>query len=378
MGLSFLATTIEGMEDVAAGELELLGASITQVGRGKLFFQGSERLIYRVNLRSRCIHKLILVLGRGEASSLSEIYDLCKSIEYSKVMGVHQSFAVRTTRVGRHEYTSIDISSVIGKAVIDYFNSLKRARPKVNLKNPDVEIDAYVKGYEVIVGVNTTGDSLHKRNYRVYDHPAAVKSTLASCMIRMSGWQGEGFLDPMCGGGTIPVEAALAARRIPPGFFRKRMAFTNLLLYDPNVHGEELEMALEESNKALFGIYGFDISPKHIKGALLNAASAGVEDTVEFAVRDSTNDESYRGLEAKYIVVNPPYGIRQYRQKALKDLYTRFLRAVSLRLSGSILVLATGAPEVLEEALNRIGYNMVVSREIKHGNLPVKIYRVTL
>lgn len=378
MSLEFMITTTEGFEDIAAREIEELGGYDIEIKNARVFFRGGIDLIYRVNIRSRCTHKLILVLGRGQAFDLNEVYRFAKSIDYFEVMKLSQSFAVRTTRVGEHDYTSIDVSASVGQAIVDSFKEVKGARPRVDLKNPDVEIDVYVKGSEIVIGVNTTGESLHKRNYRIYDHPAALKTTLAASMLKFSGWNGDGLLDPMCGGGTIAIEAALMARRFPPGFFRKRMAFTKLIFYDPKAHREELEKALEEASRDHFNIYGFDISPKHIKGALLNALSAGVDDTIKFAVKDSTKEETYDDLNVKFIVVNPPYGIRQSRPGALKDLYTKFLKAISQKLGGTILTAITGHPKIFEAALGKVGHDVLDSRSVMHGNLPTKVYKIKL
>jgi tRNA (guanine6-N2)-methyltransferase len=376
MGFKFMATTIEGLEDLMAKEVEELGGRVDEVKHARVFFEGQMDLMYRVNIRSRCLHKLMLVLGRGRARCLNEIYQLAKSIDYSEVMRLDQSFAVRTTRVGEHEYTSIDVSAVVGQAIVDGFTETKGARPCVDLKNPDVEIGVYVKDDEVVIGVNTTGESLHKRNYRVYDHPAALKTTLAAGMLMLSDWRGEGLLDPMCGGGTIIIEAALMARRFPPGFFRKSLAFTKLVLYDPKAHREEIERALEEANRENYEIYGFDVSPKHVAGARLNASSAGVHDTISLDVRDATKRETYKGLDVKHVVMNPPYGIRQSRPKAIKDLYAKFLRALSDELSGVTLTIITGFSRAFEGALEGVGHDVLDARDVKHGDLPARVYKI--
>lgn len=375
-GFRFMATTVEGLEDVAAKEVEGLGGRIAEVGSARVFFDGPLGLMYRVNIRARCVHKLLLVLGRGCARGLDEIYRFAKSIDYFEVMSLDQSFAVRTTRVGEHGYTSVEVSAAVGQAIVDSFKESRGSRPRVNLREPDVEVGVYVKDDDVVVGVNTTGESLHRRNYRVYDHPAALKTTLAAGMLMLSGWREEGLLDPMCGGGTIAIEAALMARRFPPGFFRRRLAFTKLALYDPRAHGEELERALEEANKGSYEIYGFDVSPKHVAGARLNASSAGVEDTISFDVRDATRRETYEGLDVRHVVVNPPYGVRQGRPKVLKDLYARFLKSVSDELSGVTLTAIVSSWRTFEGALEGIDYDLLSVRSVKHGDLPAKIYKV--
>ncbi len=370
-----MATTVEGLEDVAAREVEMLGGRVNEVRPARVFFEGQIDLMYRVNIRARCVHKLMLVLGRGEARGLDEIYKLAKSIDYFEVLRLDQSFAVRTTRVGEHEYTSVDVSAVVGQAIVDSFVEAKGARPRVNLKNPDVEVGVYVRDDEVVIGVNTTGESLHKRNYRVYDHPAALKTTLAAGMLMISGWRGEGLLDPMCGGGTIVIEAALMARGFPPGFFRKDLAFTRLALHDPKAHREELERALEGANREVYEVYGFDVSPKHVAGARLNALSAGVHDTISFDVRDATKRDTYRGLDVRHVVVNPPYGIRQSRPKAVRELYAKLLRVLSDELSGTTLTIIVGPWRAFEGALEGSDCDVLEVRDVRHGDLPAKVYK---
>ena len=124
MLLRFMATTVKGMEDIAAKEIEELGGTHTQIRSERVFFNGDLDLMYRVNIMSRCVHKLILVLLDDKASSLQEIYSIAKNADYASIMRIDQTFAVRTTRVGRHDYTSIDISAAVGQAVVDYFLSL--------------------------------------------------------------------------------------------------------------------------------------------------------------------------------------------------------------------------------------------------------------
>ena len=374
--LKFMATTVKGMEDVASRELRSIGGVHVKQLSERVLFHGGLELVYEVNLNSRTIHKLTLILGEGEAEGLDEIYRFARGLDYEGYIGLDQSFAIRTTRVGRHSYTSIEISSVVGKAVVDFFMELKGSRPRVDLRNPDVEVSVYVRNREVSIGINTTGESLHRRNYRVYDHPAALRTTLASCMLLWSGWRFEGLLDPMCGGATIPIEAALMARRFPPGFFRRSFAFKKLRIHDEELYREVLEDSLERSNRLHYEILGFDVSPKHLHGAQLNTASAGVDDTIKLLMKDSTKPDSYRGLDVKYAVVNPPYGIREYRLKALKKLYQGFLRALSEALAGVKLVLITGSPAIFEEAASNVECSIRSVRSVRHGDLLAKVYMV--
>ncbi len=368
--MKFMATTIKGLEDITGKEIEELGGCFIRLGSERVFFEGNIELIYRLNLKCRCLHKLILLLIEGKATSLKEIYNLAKSIDYNFLK--NKKFAVRTTRVGSHEYNSSQISATIGQAILDSFNIEK---PKVDLENPDIEIFTYVKDDEVNIGINTTGESMHKRNYRLYDHPAALKTTIACGMIKISNWKfNEVFLDPMCGGGTIPIEAALMARNIPPGIFRRDFAFKRLLFFDEYLYKNELEKAIKESNNEFFNIYAFDISKKHIEGAILNSKSANVYDTINFSIRDATKKESYKGIDIKYIVLNPPYGIRQSRIKAIEKLYREFFSVIKDLFSGITIVLITSTYKIIE----KLDINYIEVRNVKHGDLPTKIYKIKI
>lgn len=206
---SFIATTNQGLEDIVAEEINESFQIKAYPGIGLVKFEGEFDLIYKVNLKCRTIHKLILLLHETKFKDLNDLYKEVKSIDFSEYIKRDHSFAVRTERIGLHNFTSIDASAIIGKAIIDSYKEIKGIRLKVNLDNPDIEFYCRIKHNEFLIGINTTGESLHKRGYRVYNHPASLKTTLACSMIKISEWKGrEILLDPMCGGGTIPIETA--------------------------------------------------------------------------------------------------------------------------------------------------------------------------
>lgn len=218
-----MATTISGLEDVASEEISKLLNTPVCPDKGRVFFETNLEGIYVANLLSRCLHRLFILLHSGVAQGLKDIYNQVKSLPFTEYIAPNQSFAIRAQRSGEHDFTSLDIASIAGKAVIDGYLEERGVRLRVDLNQPDVEIYVLLRDGELLVGINTTGESLHKRGYRVYDHPAAIKTTLASGMILLSGWKPEEvFLDPMCGGATIPIEAALMARRVPNNAFGRK------------------------------------------------------------------------------------------------------------------------------------------------------------
>ena len=202
--MEFFATTTPGIEDLACREVEklILGKAFLDVA--KVFFQAEIKSVYLLNLKASMLNKIFIMLCRGKFAQLRDLYSLARHVDYGWIIDKSQSFAVRSERIGTHNFTSMDVSRVIGQAVIDSYQEAYKVRLKVNLDNPDVEIYALVRNDEFVLGVNTTGRSLHKRGYRVYDHPAALKPTIASAMLEIAGWPpGEGLIDPMCGGATI-------------------------------------------------------------------------------------------------------------------------------------------------------------------------------
>jgi tRNA (guanine6-N2)-methyltransferase len=367
-----------GVEDVAAGEIAEITGSPVAVDVGKVFFKAPLREMYRVNYLARTINRLYLLLYRGEFKDLDDIYRASKSIDYSEVISPNMSFAVRCERIGSHSFTSIDVARVVGQAVIDSYMERKGVRLKVNLDNPDVEISVFVRFNELLIGVNTTGTSLHRRKYRVFSHKAALKTTLAASMLRIGGYRGQALLDPLCGGATIPIEAAHMARRIPISMFRDEYNFKKLPIYDPEEDREVLEELMSRVSWDRYEITCIDISPKSIEGAKLNAESAKVVDTIRFILGDSTRYETYRDVKADLIVTNPPYGMRSHRLKVIEPFYVSVLKTLSDLYRGVKLVLITAATRQFESAAQRVGVKVESSRRVMHGGLHAKIYEVAL
>lgn len=376
MMYNFYATTNIGLEDISAYEIgKVLGRNV-KPGHGIIEFKGSLEDIVKVNLSGRTIHKLILLLEKSHFYTLNDIYNIAKNLDYTWCISKDQTFAVRTERIGKHNFTSIDVSSIVGKAIIDSYMSAKRIRLKVNLSNPDVEIFCRVRFNEFYIGVNTTGESMHKRNYRVYNHPAALRTTIAASMILMSNWRRDKILmDPMCGGGTIPIEAALMARNMPPGIFRRHYSFYKLKFMNDIPIKTIINELQSNLNNNIYPIYAGDISNKHIEGAKRNAKSADVLDTIKFMICDAMKLEEY-GIAPDFVIVNPPYGLRLSRYEYVdKRLYPNFLKALKKVASGGVLVIISNRYKRLSELFKELGYEILEEKFVMHGNLPGKIFK---
>ena len=374
----FFATTVQGLEDVAAREISsLVQASGIQpeAGRGRVFFKAPLEAMYELNLRARALHKVFLLLLRERFEGLSGIYRAAKSLDYTSIIAPEQSFAVRAERVGEHDFTSMDVAAQVGQAVIDSYLASRGIRLKVNLDEPDVEIYAFVRDDELLIGVNTSGPSLHKRGYRVFKHPAALRTSVAAAMLYLAGWDGRGaLLDPMCGGGTIPIEGALMARRIPPGAFRgEAFAFLKLPMVDPEEFRRRRERALAEATGEVFSITGMDKLSAVLEGALRNAHSAGVADTIRFKPGDATRLQDYLDEVPTHVVVNPPYGVRM-KPRGLRRLYRGFLSSLAQVAPGCRLVLITAAKGTFRWAAEATGISVLEEKPIIHGELRASIF----
>jgi tRNA (guanine6-N2)-methyltransferase len=274
------------------------------------------------------------VLGRFKrVYSLKDVYDAASSLEYDFIRS-DQTFAVRSERHGIHEFTSIDIAATVGQSVIDSYKSRKGLRLRVNLDNPDVVIAADLIYDELFVSIDTTGQSLHIREWRRYNHPGALKPSLSYALVLMSGWRADRLLDPFTGGATIPIEAALRWMN-KPVHENKNYQYRKLSLYDPAEEKKEMEDHPDPISEPVVAgsIKGIEISPKHIRGALKNVREAGAERVVSLELADSTRwvpNQKY-----PYLVTNPPYGIRSGRKKYVVRLYERFARHARKLLEGN-------------------------------------------
>lgn len=375
----FFATTNRGLEDVAVRELKELGVE-AQAGVGRVFFQAELKDAIRLNLSSRTLHRVVLTLLKSEVGSLDDIYREARSVDFTGLIGRGQSFAVRAERAGRHDFTSLDVAAKVGQAIVDSYREACGHRLRVDLKRPDVIVRCLLKDKELTLGIDLTGDSLHIRKYRVYDHPAALKTTIAASMLILSGWRGaEVLLDPMCGGGTVLTEAALMARRVPPGVFRRDFAYRRLIFVDPEVEGEVAEEVVGRASMGLHPICGTDCSPKHLEGARRNAASAGVADTIDLRVGDVFKLKKYVDLKPDLIVTNPPYGLRSGPSlKRIREFYVRMLRGMREAARGSRALVITASKRELLEAAREEGVEVEGSRPVMHGRLQAHILTMRL
>ncbi len=364
----FYATVTPGLEDISAAEIEELGGKITEIrkGKGRVFFEGKKKLIPVLNYFSRTLERVVLLLRCEKFENLSDIYRIVKDLDFSFI-DPNQTFAIRCLRVGTHDFTSIDVGRVAGQAVIDSYLESKNVRLKVNLDEPDVIIRVDVINDEVFIGIDTTGDDgLHKRGYRVYNHPAPLNPTIAASLVKLSGWnESEILVDPMCGSATILIEAAMIGRNLPPGRFRS-FAFEKIYNFDY----VEIEESLRFPDLKIIGIEKFR---KHLKGAKENIKSAEVEGCIELIKGDATLIGEFIKKCIDVVITNPPYGLRIGRKKIIEDLYCGFLKSLrNVIHNDSRIVVITAEDKIFKSCAE--DYKIEKELKVKYGGLDTTVF----
>ncbi len=337
----FMATVERGLEDFCMDDLARnFGVIPEHIRRpGKIFFWGAEETIYLINFLARSINRLYIVLEQTTFETLRDIVRTVREIEWDRYIGQGQTFAVRANRIGKHNFTSIDMARETGSAIIEAVASGSSKRPKVNLNNPDVRILIEASHNNLLIGIDTTGRSLHMRGYRVFSHPYALKTTIAYSMVIMSNWDKDfSLLDPTCGGATIPIEAALYAKRTPHFIFRDDFAFRKLRFLDKNVERDIHEEILGNIQREMrLRIFAIDKNRSFLEGARRNLKKSNTAGDIKLIHGDATRlHKIFEPESIDAIVHNPPY-----HGTGLKELYRKILESELrvIRRGGRIVII---------------------------------------
>lgn len=305
----YTAKTFYGLEEILADELKQIGVEDLKVGNRAVTFKGDKQLMYKVNFNARTALSVLKPLSNFKATNEDELYKKIYEIEWDKIFTLKQTFAVETT-VYSNTFTHSQFVGLKTKdAIVDYFRDKTGKRPFVDAENPDILINLHISEQLCNVSLNSSGESLYKRGYRVSSHDAPINEVLAAGLLKLSGWDGStDFLDPMCGSGTMLIEAALMANNIAPGIYRKKFGFENWLDFDENLYRLVIDEAEENEKETNIDITGFDISPKAIGIARTNINNASLQNIINIKVADFFTEN--KPFEDGIIITNPPYGER--------------------------------------------------------------------
>ena len=303
-----IAKTFQGLEEVLAEELTALGANNIEIGRRMVSFTGNKELLYRANFNLRTAIRVLKPIKHFTATNPDEVYQEVKSIHWEDYIGANKTFAVDATVYSEEFRHSKFVSYRVKDAIADYFMEKEGKRPSVRLNNPDLVLNIHISQTNCTLSLDSSGESLHRRGYRQEAVEAPLNEVLAAGMILITGWRGEcDLIDPMCGSGTIPIEAALIARNIAPGVFRKEFAFEKWPDFDPDLldavyNDDSQERPFEHK------IYAYDNSPKANAIALRNIKASGTGKDIVLKLQPFQQFE--QPTEKSIMVTNPPYGER--------------------------------------------------------------------
>jgi 23S rRNA (guanine2445-N2)-methyltransferase / 23S rRNA (guanine2069-N7)-methyltransferase len=357
---TFFATSAKGLEEVLVRELAALGAREVKPTRAGASFRGDLATAYAVCLGSRVASRVLLPLKTFPAPNPEKLYGGCKSIRWSDHLSARTTLAVdfasTQSAITHTHFGALKVKD----AIVDQLRSTQGERPSVDTQDPDVRINVYVRKDEATVSIDLSGQSLHRRGYRDESVPAPLKENLAAALLLMAHWdersaEGAAFIDPMCGSGTLVVEAALMAGGVAPGLLRERFGFERWLGHDPKLWEKVRAEADAKAGAAhadrLPRIVGYDRDPRAIRAAWIHAERAGVKDWVHFERRDFSALEPVESRAAEnavkgLVVMNPPYGERLGETEELKPLYASIGDVLKKRFPGWEGYVLTSNPDL--------------------------------
>lgn len=345
----FLAVTSKGLKDTLKQELSSFsGIQIVDENPSAVYFEGPWRECYRANLSLRTASRVLYSILDFPAYTNDDLYHNIKKHDFTKYISPEQSIAVdaSVSESGKLKDQRF-VAMLIKDAICDQFREKTNARPSVNVGAPDLKIVAKILKNQVNISLDTSGAALFQRAYRKEREDASLKETLAAALVQYSGWDGSQILmDPTCGAGSIVIEAALLARKIIPGGFRKGFAFQKWKNYQEDSFQQVFEELIAEEDESLMPkILAYDVSGKAIANARKNATSAGVDDCIQFERKNIFEIELPEGTTG-VMILNPPYGERLGTTDSLRDFYKDLGYILKQKFKGWDVWMLSGNPEL--------------------------------
>ncbi len=328
-----------GLEAVVLAELHALGVTDARTAARGVDFRADWRTIWRCNLRCRVANRVLVSVASATVEGRDPLYDLIVSLPWEEWFPVTRTLAIAAHGVTPALTNTVFTAQLCKDAVCDRFRRVTGRRPSVDLERPDVVIDVRLRGRDVMVSLDTSGARLHLRGYRAQAREAPLRETLAAGLVALAGVDGATpFLDPMCGSGTIAIEAALRARRIAPGLQRLApgtpgFSLTRLSSFDRRAFDDEVAACRAEERPAPARIRASDRDPRAIRVARDNARLAGVLTSIDFSVADVATVTS--DADRVILITNPPYGVRLEAEDAVERTWSTLGDTLKQRFSGS-------------------------------------------
>lgn len=305
-----IAKTFYGFEETLAKELQLLGATSVKQGVRMVSFEGDKGFMYKANLALRTALKVLKPIREFAVYNEANLYRGIQNIDWSEYIGVHQTFVIDATVHSDLFNHSQFVALKAKDAIVDQFRNNGGQRPSIDKDFPDLRINVHIQKDMCSVSLDSSGSSLHHRGYRTATNIAPINEVLAAGMLLMSGWDGRtDFIDPMCGSGTILVEAAMIACNIPANINRKEFAFEKWRDWDADLFEKIEESMLKRIREFHYTIKGYDKAPSAVMKAKYNVRNANLEDYIQIE-NESFFDTKKETEGPLHMVFNPPYGER--------------------------------------------------------------------
>ena len=364
--------TLSGLETVLAGELDELGAAAIEPGNRVVACRGNRDLLYRANLWLRTATRVLVPVARFNTRTEKSLYRLVREIPWEEHLGVDDTLAVDSVVSSPHFHHSGWVALKVKDAVVDRFRDIAGRRPSVDTAAPTLRINVHIADRDCVVSLDSSGRALGRRGYRLERTEAPLSENLAAGMILLTGWRGElAFVAPMCGSGTIPIEAAMIARHIAPGLLRPDFGF----LRWPDLDEPLWQRILGEAKRAVrplgVAVGGGDVDPEAARLARQNARRAFLLDDVAIETRafEDAGPPAAEGV----LVTNPPYGER-LEEEGIEELYRSLGDTLKRRWAGwEAWVLSANT-----DALKRIGLRPERRIALRNGSLRCSFRRYTL
>jgi putative N6-adenine-specific DNA methylase len=360
----YIAKTMQGLEDLLAKELQSLGATHIHTLRRAVEFKGDLRLLYRANLELRTALRILVPICDFNARNEQDLYREIRKIDWARFLSLEQTFAIDAVTNSQTFNHSRYAALKTKDAIADHFRHKTGQRPSVDIRYPNLRLHLHIRDQHCSLSLDSSGRSLNQRGYRVQGGVAPINEVLAAGMILLSGWKADSaFVDPMCGSGTLPIEAALYAWNIPPQIKRDNLGFLRWKDFDRDLWQTIQEEALERQRDFHHPILGSDSSFKALKTARANVLSAYLEDKVE--IRKEKFENLTPPPPPGLLITNPPYDERLALEDA-EESYKEIGDILKQHFTGYQAWIISGHPS----AWKRIG--LKTSRRLNLMNGPIE------
>jgi putative N6-adenine-specific DNA methylase len=366
----YYATVAPSLEAIAARELSALGAKEIRQDYGGVYFQGDRALLYRANLWCRTVFRIFLPIAKVKSYNAAELYRSVQELDWRVYLNPNMSIAVNCTGSNKNlnhtHFTALQIKD----AIVDWQTKEWGKRSNVDVEQPDLLINAHIDNNRCLLSLDSSGSSLHRRGYRPAVGTAPLKETLAAAILEIAQWTPDlPFVDPMCGSGTLPIEASLKALNIAPGLYRE-FGFQTWLDFDSELWNKiEADAEAKQISNIDVPIIGSDRDVGVLQQAKMNARSWSLERYIKFTCQELSEIEAPadRGI----IICNPPYGKRLGDEAKLGELYRLLGDIFKQRFKGWTAYILTSSKQLSKQ----VGLRTSSRTKVYNGTIPCTLLK---